>query len=760
MHRRIALKHIRAPSQHHQVQSLSLTSLISQWTVGTSTGTTVNASTVMTHNQSNVNQVRSKHHNHRHQHHRDHQHSNNNNNRHDANNGHHQNNTNNSTPHHSKMHLTMATAIGAIALYVALSERAYLRSILSPSSSSSSLSSSSVLEAEEPQHSSSLTHPHHTSQHRIKQLEQQLDKQPLSPPDSAPSSPSSLLQQQSQQGGSLVVNADANSNNSDNSSSNEKQWPEYTRAQVAEHKNAKNRIWVTYKDGVYDITDFVAVHPGGDRILLAAGSAIDPFWKLYAVHDTADTKELLAEYRIGTLKAGEYNEAQENGGDEAADKSARKKKRSTKKKHADKRRRRKVIYVDVDDDDEDDEDDEDEDDENGGDPYRNEPDRVPVLKVNTQKAFNAETPPSILIDEFITPNDIFFVRNHLPVPIIDPKRYELHITGIGVKDVKLTVEDLKTLFIHHSVITTMQCAGNRRAEMSAAKPVKGIEWTSGAIGTAEWTGVRLSDVLQYAGLDPEKCENNPKIKHVQFEGLDRDMTQTHYGGSIPIEKAIDRYGDVILAFQMNGTEIPRDHGYPIRVIVPGHVGARNVKWLGKIVVSSEESKSFWQQHDYKGLPPTTDIALLDPKKAASIQELPVQSSICEPRDESAVNEDDGRVEVKGYAWSGGGRDIIRVDITADNGYNWQVAELKKPIEQRPGRAWAWTPFRASVKIPENHTGSMRVCSKAVDASYNVQPEHVESIWNPRGFLNNVWSCINLKVEKPVEDEDEDEHDEE
>jgi len=521
-----------------------------------------------------------------------------------------------------------------------------------------------------------------------------------------------------------------------------KSLPEYTKAQVAEHKTSSNGIWVTYKDGVYDITEFVGVHPGGDKILLAAGGAIDPFWRLYAIHDKEDIKEILEEYRIGTLKAGEYVAPSASG--------AKKKKKTKVKRHH--HHPRKVVFVEEEEDD--DEDEEEEEDDENADPYRNEPEREAVLKVNTQKAFNAETPPSILIDDFITPNEIFFVRNHLPVPVVDHKKYGLQITGIGVKDVKLTVEDLKTMFIHYSVITTMQCAGNRRSEMSAAKPVKGIEWTSGAIGTAEWTGVRLRDVLQYAGLDPEKCENNPKIRHVQFEGLDQDMTHTHYGGSIPIEKAIDLHGDVILAFQMNGSEIPRDHGFPIRVIVPGHVGARNVKWLGKIVVSSEESKSFWQQHDYKGLPPTTDIALLDPKKAASIQELPVQSSICEPQNDTSVDEDEGHVKVKGYAWSGGGRDIIRVDITADNGYNWIVSDLKKPVEQRPGRAWAWTPFKAEVKIPKEHNGSMRICSKAVDASYNVQPEHVESVWNPRGFLNNVWSCVNVTIKKSLDDEEE------
>jgi sulfite oxidase len=476
---------------------------------------------------------------------------------------------------------------------------------------------------------------------------------------------------------------------------------EFTREEVAKHNSKETGIWVAYKDGVYDITEFVDIHPGGEKIMLAAGKAIDPFWKLYAIHDKPDILEMLEQYRIGTLKDADL---QKQGNGKPA--------------------------------------------EEEDDPYENEPKREPILKVNTQKAFNAETPPAILVDQFITPNEIFYVRNHLPVPKTDINNYKLQITGIGVKDVKLTLEDLKSKFIHYSVTCTMQCAGNRRSEMSIAKPVNGIGWTGGAIGTAEWTGVRLRDVLQYAGLDLDKCENDPKIRHVQFEGLDKDKhSNSHYGASIPIEKAIDMHGDVLLAFQMNGEDIPRDHGYPLRVIVPGVVGARHVKWLDKIVVSSEESKSYWQQNDYKGLPPVKNAEQLDPKKYFSIQELPVQSSICQPQEGDKISEHQKSVKVRGYAWSGGGRDIVRVDITPDNGESWYLADLKKPIEQRPGRAWAWTPFEADVDIPETHNDKVRICSKAVDSAFNVQPEHVESVWNPRGFLNNVWSCINLTIQR-------------
>jgi sulfite oxidase len=479
---------------------------------------------------------------------------------------------------------------------------------------------------------------------------------------------------------------------------------EYTRAQVAEHKTKQSRIWVTYKDGVYDITDFVDKHPGGEKIMLAAGSAIDPFWTMYANHMKPDIRDMLEVYRIGDLKASELTNQSMRDSD---------------------------------------------------DPYGNDPERLPVLKVNSEKPFNAETPAAILVDKFLTPNEIFYVRNHLPVPLVTTDTYELIISGNGVRDVKFTIDELKK-FKQCKVVTTMQCAGNRRKEMSDTKPVKGLDWTIGAIGTAEWTGVKLRDLLQFAGLDADKLEfeDDPKIQHVQFEGLDQDVTGSKYGGSIPISKVVDPHGDVIIAYQMNGVDIPRDHGYPLRAIVPGIVGARNVKWLSKIIVSDEESQTFWQQKDYRGFNPSADFGRLDYSKAPAIQDLPVQSAICDPQDGSTVKAEDEQFLIKGYAWSGGGRDIIRVDITPDHGKTWIEADLKKENHQMPGRAWAWTPFEATVNVPAEE--DMTVCSKAVDSAYSVQPEHVESIWNARGFLNNVWSCVKLHIDRTETPEDDEE----
>lgn len=197
---------------------------------------------------------------------------------------------------------------------------------------------------------------------------------------------------------------------------------------------------------------------------------------------------------------------------------------------------------------------------------------------------------------------------------------------------------------------------------------------------------------------------------------------------------------------MNGSEIPLDHGYPVRAIVPGIVGARNVKWLGRIVASREEYGGFWQQLDYKGFSPSVNWDTVDFSSAPAIQELPVQSLICYPQSGSSIPEGEEDLTLRGIAWSGGGRAIIRVDVSVDGGQSWHTAELTEGTQQRRGRAWAWTFWEATVPLPP-HEGELEVCCKAVDLSYNVQPDTSAPIWNLRGCLSNAWHRIHITVPK-------------
>jgi sulfite oxidase len=466
--------------------------------------------------------------------------------------------------------------------------------------------------------------------------------------------------------------------------------PTYSLAEVDKHKTKETGIWVTYKNGVYDITHYVNNHPGGSKILLAAGSSIEPYWDMYGVHKQGEIIEMLEELRIGNIT--------ERPKEETLDKN---------------------------------------------DPYANEPKRHPALRPSSSKPFNAEPPPAILRDNFITSNDLFFVRNHMPVPDLDTKSYKLAVSIEGArKSTTLNFEDLKKKFKKQTTAVVLQCAGNRRNEMIKIKPVKGLNWDSAAISNAEWCGPCLDDVLKHAGIDIDKVD----CKHVQFDGFDKDPAGAPYGASIPIEMARMLKRDIIVAYEMNGQDIPRDHGYPVRIIIPGIVGARQVKWLTTIKLSQEESSCHWQQNDYKGFHSSIDWHNVDFKCVPAIMELPVQSAICEPIGETELEEDADEVTVKGYAYSGGGRGIVRVDVSIDGGKTWNAAVLNQP-KQPLYKTFAWTFWEATLPIPENHDGKVKIICKAVDTSYNVQPDNVEGIWNLRGVLSNAWHRIQVVVPK-------------
>ena len=373
------------------------------------------------------------------------------------------------------------------------------------------------------------------------------------------------------------------------------------------------------------------------------------------------------------------------------------------------------------------------------DPYKNDPERHPALLVNSETPFNAELPAELLPDNFLTPNDLFFVRNHLPVPKINDKNYKIEITCDGWgKPMTLSVDQLKQRFCKHTITATLQCAGNRRSEMAEYKGVKGLNWGMTAISNAEWTGVKLRDVLTYAGIREEDVE------HVHFTGLDKDIAGAHYEASIPAGTAFDPRKDVLLAFEMNGEPLPLDHGYPMRVIAPGIAGARQVKWLTRIKASKTESQGHWQQNDYKQFNPSIDWHNVDFSKSVAIQEYPIQSAICEPQEGATVDSCD-EVTLKGYAWSGGGRGIIRVDVSLDGGKSWDVADLHK-IQQPMHREWAWTLWEATLPIPQTLRGKkLDIVCKAIDTSHNAQPEKAEGIWNLRGLIHNAWHHVHVKV---------------
>lgn len=380
--------------------------------------------------------------------------------------------------------------------------------------------------------------------------------------------------------------------------------------------------------------------------------------------------------------------------------------------------------------------------------YDQEPSRNQRLIINSKEPFNAEPPVSVLSSSYLTDEDNFYKRNHGPIPILpDPLTYNLTVTGSVSNPLSLSFDFLKSL-PKYTIVATLQCAGNRRTEMSRRRKVKGVGWGAAAIGNGLWGGAKLSDVLKLAGVDHYSNVTPQNGRHVEFVSVDfcKEENGGPYKASIPLLHATTPEAEVLLAYEMNGKVLSRDHGYPVRAIVPGVIGARSVKWIEKIIVSESECQGFFQQKDYKMFPPRVDWDNIDWQTRRPLMDFPVQSSICDPQDGVVVTSGD-TVDLYGYAVAGGGRGIERVDVSIDNGKSWMEAHRLPKLQSdakndshRPD--WAWTLWELkNVKVETPCT----VIVKAVDTAANVQPADVDDIWNLRGVLNNSWHKIRIEA---------------
>jgi sulfite oxidase len=378
------------------------------------------------------------------------------------------------------------------------------------------------------------------------------------------------------------------------------------------------------------------------------------------------------------------------------------------------------------------------------DPYSLEPLSHTALKVHSDQPMNAEVPEELLTQHYLTPPSLFYIRHHHPVPhltVEQIKNYnvEIDLSAYGKDTLKISLDDLKKM-PKVEVTATLQCSGNRRSGFNEFERTSGTKWGQGAISTAKWGGVRLRDLLTHAGLeDPIDAQENGKMEHVRFHSLDGMMA------SIGIEKAMNPYGDVILCYEMDGDPLPRDHGFPLRIIVPGYAAVRNVKWINKIELSKDEAEGPWQRGlNYKVLPPDVrDANDIDLSKIPSITELGVYSGI------TSIDAVEGYVsnytvgetvlvKASGWAYSGGGRNIVRVDLTGDGAKTWKSATLQEGTDQRYGRGWAWTFWECTMPAIVQDDGSVHLYSKGVDLAFNVQPESCAHQWNVRGLGNNSW----------------------
>jgi sulfite oxidase len=332
--------------------------------------------------------------------------------------------------------------------------------------------------------------------------------------------------------------------------------------------------------------------------------------------------------------------------------------------------------------------------------------------------------PAEYFNTWLTPVPHFFVRNHMHEPSeVNEEDWHVSIGGEVEKSFNLSLGELSKIETH-SVVNTLECAGNGR---SLHRPqVPGVQWGKGAVGTAKFSGPRLRDVLQHAGVKPSG-------KHVMFRGLDEVPGKVPpFIRSIPIEKALD--ADTIIATHMNGSPLTRHHGFPARALVPGWIGAASCKWLTEIQVLEKEFAGNFMNPGYR-LPnqPVKPGDTAKPEDTHPITALTVKSVISSPGDDARIKS--GKILVQGVAWAGEA-DIVRVEISTDSGANWVPAKLGHDKANYAWRLWSydWKVRKA---------GDYTIQSRATDSQGRIQP--ATALWNPSGYLYNAIDQVKIHV---------------
>lgn len=344
--------------------------------------------------------------------------------------------------------------------------------------------------------------------------------------------------------------------------------------------------------------------------------------------------------------------------------------------------------------------------------------------VRSARFLDLETPVEFMTD-WITPVNHFFVRNHMFEPAkFDAKTWQLSITGEVEKPLTITLADLEKLPLH-SVVNTMECAGNGRSLQNPKVP--GIQWGKGAVGNARFSGPSLKTLLEKAGV-------KDTAKHVQFRGLDQVPGKVPpFIRSIPIEKAMDT--DTLVATQMNGAALTPHHGFPARAVAPGWAGAASCKWLTEITLLEKPAEGNFMSPGYR-LPntPVKPGEAAKPEDTHSVTALSVKSLIAAPSDGAKLKL--GAHVIQGVAWAGEAG-VAKVEISTDNGATWNEATLGKDQAKYAWRLWSynWKPTKH---------GEYTIFSRATDSHGRVQPE--VPVWNPSGYLYNAYDEVRINVQ--------------
>ncbi|MEX2127159.1 MAG: sulfite oxidase [Xanthobacteraceae bacterium] len=354
------------------------------------------------------------------------------------------------------------------------------------------------------------------------------------------------------------------------------------------------------------------------------------------------------------------------------------------------------------------------------------------LVVIGEKPLVAETPEHLLNDD-TTPVDKFYIRNNgqIPEEAKDPDKWTIKIEGEVNKPFEISVGELKSKYKAQTLRMVLECGGNGRSFFTPR--ASGNQWTNGGAGCAEWTGVRLADVLKTAGVKPSGIYTAHYAADVHLSG---DASKPPLSRGVRMPKAMEPESMIVWA--MNGKPLTNIHGGPVRLIIPGWAGSASQKWLTRVVIRDKE-------HDGPGMTGTSYRLAIKPmvpgdkadsKNFRILESMPVRSIITAPANGTKLAAGARDLTLRGASWAGD-LSVQRIDISVDYGQSWQPAKLEKPKNK-----FDWQRWTANVKLPSD--GYFEVWSRATDSRGKMQP-HVAPNWNPSGYGGNPFHRIAVLV---------------
>jgi DMSO/TMAO reductase YedYZ molybdopterin-dependent catalytic subunit len=335
-----------------------------------------------------------------------------------------------------------------------------------------------------------------------------------------------------------------------------------------------------------------------------------------------------------------------------------------------------------------------------------------------EEPYVGETPEPFL-DTWLTPNNRFYIRSHFNFPQLSSENLLIPINGFVENPLTISMKDIKR-FPKHTLPVTLECAGNNRSDLLPKVP--GNQFNSGAVSNAIWTGTPLKEILNLVNV-----KNN--VSEILFKGADVGVTDPNkpnepYLRSLSLEMA--NHPDTILAYEMNGEELPIEHGYPLRLIVPGWYGMASVKWISEITAIEKLFSGYFQGKKY--------VLKYKDGTEKPLEKIHVKSLVTYPLANTTFEQND--VAIEGIAWSGYSG-IKKVEISVDGGIHWNNASLIGPSEK-----YSWHQWHYKWINPDK--GNHSIISRAIDGDGNIQP--IESVWNELGYAVNGCKPVSIVIE--------------